>query len=93
MNHIPYTDDLCGSTKLPLAMVIQPFADPGPYQNAVPIVDLGTGGPIRCNRCSAYVNPHVIFVKGGKGYICNICSMENEGKMSMMKFAVLFCSS
>lgn len=76
LNHIPISEEICENTKIPLGLIIQPFATSP--QNEVPLVDFGTFGPLRCNRCRAYVNPHVQFIKGGRYYVCNLCDMSNE---------------
>jgi protein transport protein SEC24 len=72
MNHVPVSEELCENSKIPLSLLIQPFAA------AAPIADLGELGPIRCNRCRAYINPHCQFIKGGREFICNLCDMSNE---------------
>lgn len=76
LNHIPVSEEICENTKIPLSLVIQPFANTP--QTEVPLVDFGTSGPLRCNRCRAYINPHVQFIKGGRFYVCNLCDMSNE---------------
>ena len=43
------------------------------------VVDHGANGPIRCNRCKAYMNPYSHFVDGGRQYLCPICQCTNEG--------------
>lgn len=52
-------------------------------QEPVPVVDFtAVGGPIRCRRCRAYINPFNIFVDGGRKFVCKFCSCENEGIVS-----------
>ena len=36
------------------------------------------GGPLRCRRCKAYINPFVKFVDGGRKFICNLCNVDTE---------------
>ena len=76
LNHVPITEEICDNTKIPLSLVIQPFAS-NP-QSEVPLVDFGASGPLRCNRCRAYINPNVQFTKGGRIYVCNLCDMSTE---------------
>lgn len=76
LNHIPISEEICDNTKIPLSLLIQPFAS-GP-QTDVPLVDFGAMGPLRCNRCRAYINAHVQFIKGGRYFVCNLCDMSNE---------------
>ena len=49
-------------------------------QYSLHLVDHGNIGPIRCNRCKAYMNPYARFVDGGRRYLCPICQCSNEGK-------------
>jgi protein transport protein SEC24 len=49
---------------------------------AVDVVDFpGSGmagaGPVRCQRCKAYVNPFVKWFSNGEQWGCNLCSMVN----------------
>ncbi len=75
MNHVPATDELCENSKIPLALLFQPFAH---STEPVSVADLGELGPVRCNRCRAYINPHCQFIKGGRAFVCNLCEMTNE---------------
>jgi protein transport protein SEC24 len=66
-------------SKLLFGAVVQPFAevDEKDSPNFVPKVEL-KGGPLRCSRCRAYINPFVTFGMQGRGYTCNFCSFANE---------------
>ncbi len=48
--------------------------------NNTTLVDHGPSGPLRCNRCKAYMNPYARFVDGGRQYLCPICQCSNEGE-------------
>lgn len=37
------------------------------------MVDFGEGGPVRCSRCKAYINPFMKFIDQGRKFICNFC--------------------
>lgn len=39
----------------------------------------GETGPIRCNRCKAYMCPYMQFIDGGRRYQCGFCNCVNEG--------------
>lgn len=39
---------------------------------------MGEGGPIRCGRCKAYMNPYVRWASNGKSYTCNFCGCSNQ---------------
>lgn len=76
MNHIPVSEEVCHNTRIPLSLLIQPFSSTP--QGEIPLVDFGVSGPLRCNRCRAYINSHVQFIKGGRYFVCNMCSMAND---------------
>jgi protein transport protein SEC24 len=76
LNHVPISEEVCENSKIPLGLLIQPFA--ASPQSEVPLADFGEAGPLRCNRCRAYINPHVQFIKGGRYFVCNLCDMSNE---------------
>ena len=44
------------------------------------MVDLGEIGPVRCNRCKAYMNPYMLFIDGGRRFQCCFCSCATDGK-------------
>jgi protein transport protein SEC24 len=46
-------------------------------EGAVPVVDYGDAGPIRCIRCRTYINPFFSFLDGGRSFQCNLCGMVN----------------
>lgn len=46
------------------------------------LVDHGEGGPIRCNRCKAYMCPYMQFIEGGRRFQCGFCSCVTEGEFS-----------
>jgi len=75
---IPHTEDLLQVSNLPLGVIIQPLAKLRYDEPPIPRIDFGDGGPIRCRRCKAYINPYVMFVEGGTKFICNMCSFSNE---------------
>ncbi|CAJ0966903.1 unnamed protein product [Ranitomeya imitator] len=42
------------------------------------MVDHGETGPIRCNRCKAYMCPYMQFIEGGRRFQCCFCSCVTE---------------
>lgn len=80
VDKIPYSKDLADLSKLPLGLVVQPLAKQKKEEVWIQVVNHGEEGPVRCNRCRAYINPWCTFTQGGSRFICNICSHVNEGK-------------
>ncbi|KAI7875629.1 hypothetical protein K492DRAFT_210828 [Lichtheimia hyalospora FSU 10163] len=78
MDKIPFSKDLLDTSKLPLGLVVQPLAKPKKDEVPIQVVDLGEEGPIRCNRCRAYISPWCAFTHGGSRFECSICSHSNE---------------
>lgn len=76
--HVPASEEMAYSSRLPVSLVIQPFARAHLQETPVPVVDSGERGPLRCTRCRAYINPFVTFVRGGRSFQCNICGMVND---------------
>uniref|UniRef100_A0A8C7J2T2 Protein transport protein Sec24C-like n=1 Tax=Oncorhynchus kisutch TaxID=8019 RepID=A0A8C7J2T2_ONCKI len=83
--NMPCTADMAKQSQVPLAAVIKPlamlplpFLDPPPPQTPPYIVDHGDGGPIRCNRCKAYMCPYMQFIEGGRRFQCGFCSCVTE---------------
>ena len=78
LNQIATTQDALTASAVPFAIVCQPFADVPAAEGAVPVVDFGQSGPVRCNRCLAYVNAFFAFSNGGRQFTCNMCGHLNE---------------
>ncbi|KAJ2162373.1 COPII coat Sec23p-Sfb3p heterodimer component [Coemansia sp. RSA 552] len=78
MYSVPHTEELLKASHMPLGMVVQPLADLAPTEEPVKLIDFGEEGPIRCLRCKSYINPYMVFINGGKHFVCNICRHENE---------------
>lgn len=78
MYTIPCTSDMLKQSHMPFALNIVPFARipideiPPPIVNAEPI------GPVRCNRCKAYVCPYMQFIEGGRRFQCRFCGCNTE---------------
>ncbi|CAG8583784.1 1871_t:CDS:10 [Diversispora eburnea] len=75
---IPHTEELLQTSHLPLGVILQPLTKLRDGEGQIELVDLQEQGPVRCLRCKAYINPFVIFVEGGKKFVCNMCSFSNE---------------
>jgi len=78
LSQIINTSDMLSSSGIPFAVIAQPLAEVPAADGAVPVVDFGDVGPVRCERCRAYVNPFFAFSDGGRTYTCNMCGMVNQ---------------
>ncbi|RMC11639.1 hypothetical protein DUI87_11761 [Hirundo rustica rustica] len=84
--NIPCTSDMAKQSQVPLAAVIKPLAALPPEEvrakrgvGTLPyLVDHGESGPVRCNRCKAYMCPFMQFIEGGRRFQCCFCSCVTE---------------
>ncbi|KAI3477907.1 hypothetical protein L1887_60214 [Cichorium endivia] len=75
---MPATDELATTSQLPLAVLLQPFAQLRIDEAPIPVATFGESGPPRCKRCRAYINPWCVFVEGGQKWTCNLCGTATE---------------
>lgn len=54
-------------------------------QTPLYVVNHGDTGPVRCNRCKAYMCPYMQFIDGGRRYQCGFCNCVNEGTAQYRK--------
>ncbi|KAK7738616.1 COPII subunit [Diatrype stigma] len=76
LNAVPTTHSLLKKSKLPFALVIQPYAALHDDQDNVPVVQDQVIA--RCRRCRSYINPYVIFLDQGHRWRCNMCNLTND---------------
>ncbi|XP_032087564.1 protein transport protein Sec24C isoform X2 [Thamnophis elegans] len=76
--NIPCTSDMAKQSQVPLAAVIKPLAALPSEETPPYLVDHGESGPIRCNRCKAYMCPFMQFIEGGRRFQCCFCSCVTE---------------
>ncbi len=74
-----------------LCLVVYIFVLHLVFQNTLELVDCGAGGPIRCNRCKAYMSPYARFIDGGRKYMCPVCQCSNEGQLLCIQFQCEIC--
>lgn len=75
---LPCTADLAKQCQVPLAAIIKPLATLPKNENPLYVVNHGETGPIRCNRCKAYMCPYMQFIEGGRRFQCGFCNCVNE---------------
>lgn len=75
---LPCTADLAKQCQVPLAAIIKPLATLPKNEAPLFVVNHGESGPIRCNRCKAYMCPYMQFIEGGRRFQCGFCSCVNE---------------
>ncbi|KPI35230.1 Protein transport protein sec24 [Cyphellophora attinorum] len=76
LNAIPTTHSLLKKSKLPFALVIQPYTSLHDNEDPVPVVPDQVIS--RCRRCRSYINPFVTFLDHGHRWRCNMCSLTND---------------
>uniref|UniRef100_A0A8C9T7S7 SEC24 homolog C, COPII coat complex component n=1 Tax=Scleropages formosus TaxID=113540 RepID=A0A8C9T7S7_SCLFO len=76
--NMPCTSDMAKQSQVPLAAIIKPLATLPPDEGPLHLVDHGEGGPIRCNRCKAYMCPYMQFIEGGRRFQCSFCSCVTD---------------
>ncbi|XP_066549901.1 protein transport protein Sec24C isoform X1 [Amia ocellicauda] len=76
--NMPCTSDMAKQSQVPLAAVIKPLAVLPRDEMPPCVIDHGEGGPIRCNRCKAYMCPYMQFIEGGRRFQCSFCSCVTE---------------
>ncbi|XP_063776298.1 protein transport protein Sec24D isoform X2 [Pseudophryne corroboree] len=74
----PTSSDMAKQAQIPLAAVIKPLAVVPPNETPLYLVNHGETGPIRCNRCKAYMCPFMLFTEGGRRYQCGFCNFIND---------------
>ncbi|XP_022110679.1 protein transport protein Sec24C-like isoform X2 [Acanthaster planci] len=78
MYNIPCSQDMIKQSQVPVGIVISPFAKLPDNEAPPPIVDHGPNGPVRCNRCKAYMCSFMQFVDGGRRFSCAFCTCITE---------------
>ncbi|ESZ96653.1 Sec23/Sec24 trunk domain-containing protein [Sclerotinia borealis F-4128] len=76
LNAIPTTNSLLKKSKLPFALVIQPYTSLHDIDDPVPVVQDQVIS--RCRRCRSYINPYVSFLDHGHRWRCNMCNLTND---------------
>uniref|UniRef100_A0AC35G9H3 Uncharacterized protein n=1 Tax=Panagrolaimus sp. PS1159 TaxID=55785 RepID=A0AC35G9H3_9BILA len=75
---VPATQEFTKQSKIPFCISITPFAKLIPGEIEPPVVDLGELGPVRCQRCKAYMCPFMEFIDGGRKFRCPFCQASSQ---------------
>ncbi|KAL2079428.1 hypothetical protein ACEWY4_025172 [Coilia grayii] len=78
----PCSAELAKQSQVPLATIIKPLANVPSNEAPLYTVSHGESGPIRCNRCKAYMCPYMTFMEGGRRYQCAFCNCINDVPVS-----------
>ena len=76
LNAVPTTSSLLKKSRLPFALIIQPYSSLHDVEDTVPIA--ADQIIARCRRCRTYINPFVTFLDQGHRWRCNMCNLTNE---------------
>ncbi|KAI9837851.1 MAG: COPII subunit [Sarea resinae] len=76
LNAVPTTHSLLKKSRLPLALVIQPYGALHDVEDPVPVVPDQVIS--RCRRCRSYINPFASFLDHGHRWRCNMCNLTND---------------
>ncbi|KAB8260455.1 protein transport protein sec24 [Aspergillus pseudonomiae] len=76
LNAVPTTHSLLKKSKLPFALVIQPYGALHDAEDPVPVIPDQVIS--RCRRCRSYINPFVTFLDHGHRWRCNMCNLTND---------------
>lgn len=76
LNVVPTNNSLLKKSKLPLALVVRPYAALHDSQENAPV----TKDTIisRCRRCRGYINPYISWTENGRRWKCNFCGLQND---------------
>lgn len=76
LNAVPMTHSLLKKSRLPFALVIQPYTSLHDIEDPVPVVPDQVIS--RCRRCRSYINPFASFLDHGHRWRCNMCNLTND---------------
>ncbi|KAJ5662475.1 uncharacterized protein N7477_010091 [Penicillium maclennaniae] len=76
LNAVPTNNSLLKKSKLPFALVIQPYGALHDQEDPIPVIPDQVIS--RCRRCRSYINPFVTFLDHGHRWRCNMCNLTND---------------
>ncbi|CAF0727210.1 unnamed protein product [Adineta ricciae] len=75
---IPNTADMIKQSHIPIALSISPLANLRTDELEPPLTNFGDIGPVRCQRCKAYMCSFMQFIDGGKRFVCCFCEATTD---------------
>jgi len=76
LNAVPTTSSLLKKSKLPFALIIQPYATLHDSEDNVQVQHDQVIA--RCRRCRTYINPFATFLDNSHRWRCNMCNLTND---------------
>ncbi|KAK9464039.1 uncharacterized protein V1516DRAFT_662159 [Lipomyces oligophaga] len=76
LNAVPTSSSLLKKSKIPFALIIQPYTTLRAEEAPVPVVSDSIIS--RCRRCRSYINPFITFIDQGHKWRCNMCNLTND---------------
>lgn len=76
LNAMPTSSSLLKKSKLPFALIIQPYAALHDAEDDVPVQHDQVIA--RCRRCRTYMNPFASFLDHSHRWRCNMCNLTND---------------
>ena len=80
--NFPMNNEQVVASDIPMAAVLQPFANLRDDESPVPLIQTGPEGPVRCQRCRAYLNAWCQIERGGTAFVCNLCAHLNHCELA-----------
>ena len=91
--NIPNSSSLADACHIPVAAILQPFAEVQPGEQEIPVVECDESGPARCEQCRGYLNCWCTWISGGSKWICNLCRHHNNGEGLSIHFLYSYSCS
>src|SRR4051812_34519075 len=76
INAVPTSGSLLKKSRLPFALIIQPYNSLHDATAPVPLISDTVIS--RCRRCRSYINPFATFLDHGHRWRCNMCNLTND---------------
>ncbi|XP_021924342.1 protein transport protein Sec24C-like isoform X2 [Zootermopsis nevadensis] len=78
MYNIPSGMETMEEVAVPFGIVVSPLAQTSCAEDLPLIINMGEIGPVRCNRCEAYMCPFMKFIDEGRCFRCCFCKATTK---------------